>query len=100
MSTQLILIIILTILVVVSVFININLLRKVEGYEDVLEYQSNYIRNVSLIINESNTRLNESNLRMSFESDDEIGWFFNNIKEIQETLDGYNLLEAYGKEEK
>lgn len=90
-------IILLVIVVILSVFINIRLLTKVEQYEDIVEYQSNYIRNLSTIINESNSKLNETDLRGSFEADDEIGWFFNSLKEIQETLNDYNLLDAYGE---
>ena len=34
-----------------------------------------------------------------FQSDDEVGYFFNKLKEIQSELDKYMLPENYGKEE-
>ena len=95
MAIQITLIIVLTILI----YIVRNLLKKVEKYEDIVTYQSNYIRDVSTIIQQSNEKLNESNLKGSFEADDEIGWFFNSLKEIQETLDNYNLTNIYGEKQ-
>ena len=35
-----------------------------------------------------------------FQSDDEVGYFFDKLKEIQKELDTYMLPENYGKEEK
>jgi hypothetical protein len=89
----------LIITVIVLSFILRNLLNKVEKYEDIVLYQSNYIREVSAIIQQSNEKLNESNLKGSFEADDEVGWFFNNLKEIQQTLDNYNLTNMYDKKQ-
>ena len=34
-----------------------------------------------------------------FQSDDEVGYFFNNMKDIQKELDTFKLPKNYGKEE-
>jgi len=68
-----------------------NLMKKVEKYEDIAQYQQNYIDNLSTIIGESEKRLQEVDERGTFKSDDEVGFFFNTIKEIQRVLDQFNL---------
>lgn len=83
--------IILAILVIILGFFTWNLLRKVERLEDIGEYQQNYIDNLSTIIGESSKRLREIDEKGTFQSDDEVGFFFNNIKEIQRVLDEFNL---------
>lgn len=83
--------IILAILVIILGFFTWNLLRKVEKLEDIGEYQQNYIDNLSTIIGESSKRLREIDEKGTFQSDDEVGFFFNNIKEIQRVLDEFNL---------
>mgnify|MGYP000922238958 CR=1 FL=1 len=83
--------IILAILVIIFGFFTWNLIRKVEKLEDIGEYQQNYIDNLSTIIGESSKRLREIDEKGTFQSDDEIGFFFNNVKEIQRVLDEFNL---------
>jgi len=83
--------IILAILLIVLGYITWNLLRKVEKLEDIGEYQQNYIDNISTIIGESEKRLQEVDQRGTFQSDDEVGFFFNMIKEIQKILGEFNL---------
>jgi len=50
---MLVLSIILTILLIVLGYFTRNLLRKVERYEDIAQYQQNYIENISTVIGES-----------------------------------------------
>jgi cell division protein FtsL len=83
--------IILAILIIIFGFFTWNLLRKVEKLEDIGEYQQNYIDNLSTIIGESSKRLREIDEKGTFQSDDEVGFFFNNIKEIQRVLDEFNI---------
>ena len=83
--------IILAILVIILGFFTWNLMKKVEKYEDIAQYQQNYIDNLSTIIGESEKRLQEVDQRGTFQSDDEVGFFFNTIKEIQRVLDQFNL---------
>ena len=68
-----------------------NLMKKVERYEDIAQYQQNYIDNLSTIIEESSKKLQEVDERGTFQSDDEVGFFFNTVKEIQRVLDQFNL---------
>jgi hypothetical protein len=68
-----------------------NLLRKNEKLEDGITQRDNYIQNISTIMSESDRRLKEIDSKQIFESDDEIGWFFKGIKEIQELINEYNI---------
>jgi len=88
---MLVLSIILAILAIILGYFTWNLMKKVEKYEDIAQYQQNYIDNLSTIIGESEKRLQEVDQRGTFQSDDEVGFFFNTIKEIQRVLDQFNL---------
>ena len=96
---MLVLSIIFTILLIVFGYFTWNLMRKVEKYEDIAQYQQNYIENISTIIGESSKRLQEVDGRGTFESDDEVGFFFNTLKEVQRVLDEFNLNVTDGQEE-
>jgi hypothetical protein len=74
---------ILAILLIVLGYFTWNLLRKVERYEDIAQYQQNYIENISTVIGESSKRLREVDEKGTFESDDEVGFFFKGLKEMQ-----------------
>jgi hypothetical protein len=97
---MLVLSIIFAILLIVFGFFIWNLMRKVEKYEDVAQYQQNYIENISTVIGESSKRLREIDEKGTFESDDEVGFFFNTIKEMQRILDEFNLTVTDGQKEK
>ena len=75
-----------------------NLLRKNEKQEDVLAAYLLYMDNLSKIIEHSSERLKKIDSKGTFESDDEIGWFFEQIKVIQERLNNFKLTD--GGEEK
>ena len=83
--------IIFAILSIILGYFTWNLMKKVEKYEDIAQYQQNYIDNISTIIGESEKRLQEVDQKGAFQSDDEVGFFFNTIKEIQRILDQFNL---------
>jgi len=83
--------IIFAILSIILGYFTWNLMKKVERYEDIAQYQQNYIDNISTIIGESEKRLQEVDQKGAFQSDDEVGFFFNTIKEIQRILDQFNL---------
>ena len=68
-----------------------NLLRKNERQEDIISTQNEYIQTISTIMTESNKKIKEIDSKQIFQSDDEIGWFFNGIKEIQELINEYNI---------
>ena len=74
-----------------------NLNRKVIKQEEVIEYQVGYLRNVAYLINESKIYVEQLDEKGAFRSDDEVGVFFNFMKEIQDTINAYRLPEDYGK---
>jgi uncharacterized membrane protein YukC len=80
---------ILIVLVVTLGYITYNLLRKVEKQEDIIKEQDEYIKVIVEAIEYSNVRLKEVDEKGAFQGDDEIGWFFQNLKELQEALDQY-----------
>ena len=96
---MLVLSIILGILLIISVIALRNLLIKVEKYEDVVQDQVGYLQNISKTITESQKHLQNLDERGVFQSDDEVGLFFESMKTIQEELDRYMLPENYGKKE-
>lgn len=86
------------VLIILS-YIIFNLLRKVENYEDVTEQQAQYMVNISNLLVESQKHLNNLDERGVFKSDDEVGYFFENLKLIQKELDNYQLPDTYAKKE-
>lgn len=79
-------IVILGIMVVILGYTTINLLFKNEKAEDIIISQQKFISSISDIINNSEKKLKEIDEKEIFKSDDEIGWFFNEIKKIQNSL--------------
>jgi len=88
---------ILAIAVVVLVYIGYNLNKKVIKQEEILEYQVGYLRRVSYLIQESKIYVEQLDENGAFRSDDEVGVFFNFMKEIQETINEFRLPTDYGK---
>lgn len=84
-------IIFLTILVIVLGFTTWNTMRKLEKYEDTVQNQQIYVERIASLIEDSSKRLREVDATGHFSSDDEVGFFFSNLKAIQDTLDEYNL---------
>ena len=77
---------ILGFLVVILGYTTINLLLKNEKAEDIIVSQREFINEFRESIEESDKKLQELDVRGSFSSDDEIGWFFNEIKKLQNAL--------------
>ena len=67
-------------------FTTFNLLRKVEKIEDVVIRYDRFISEYSKQLDNTDKRLNEIDEKGTFKSDDEIGWFFNEIKVLQKGL--------------
>jgi|TARA_B100000424_G_C22919392_1_gene489200 competence protein ComGF len=72
--------------VVVLGFTTFNLLNKNEKAEDIIVSYQEFINNLSEEINKSDKRLEQIDQRGIFKSDDEIGWFFNEVKKIKKNL--------------
>ena len=91
METQTIILINIGILGLATIFYIIwNLMRKNERLEDALNKRDEYIDTMSVIMSESDRKIKEIDSKQIFESDDEIGWFFKGIKEIQALINEYN----------
>jgi hypothetical protein len=75
---------ILSALLIVSLFIIWNLMKKNEILEDFISKQSE-------AIDYCDKRLKTIDDKGSFIADDEVGWFFEKIKEIQEALNEFRL---------
>ena len=88
---------VLGVLILALGYVVFNLDRKVIKQEEILEYQVGYLRNVSYLIQESKIYVEQLDEKGAFRSDDEVGVFFNFMKEIQETINAYHLPEDYGK---
>ena len=66
------------------------LVRKNNKLEQVVSSQQQYIDAISIIIQDSENTIKELDSRGAFESDDEVGTFFRNIKQIQDVLSQFN----------
>lgn len=81
-----VILVILSLLVVIFGYTTFNLLRKNEDSEDVITSQDKFINDMNQYVIDSEKRLKEIDEKGSFKSDDEIGWFFDEIKKIQNGL--------------
>ena len=86
-----IIIIILSLLVVILGYTTFNLLRKNENAEDILVSQQEFINKIEETITFSGKRLEQIDKQGLFKSDDEIGWFFNEIKVLQKKLSQFKI---------
>ena len=66
-----------------------NLYSKNVKLEQMVLNRYQTLRNLSDIINESDKVLKDVDRLGAFQSDDEIGFFFNTVKAIQETLNDF-----------
>ena len=64
-------------------FTTYNLLRKVEKIEDVVIRYDRFISEYSKQLENTEKRLSEIDEKGMFKSDDEIGWFFKQVKRLQ-----------------
>tara|TARA_B100000085_G_scaffold151620_1_gene137764 strand:- start:732 stop:1022 length:291 start_codon:yes stop_codon:yes gene_type:complete len=92
-STTLLIVLINVCIVILGtgIYIIVNLLKKNEKLEDIAVQQNQYINSISTIIKESDKKLREIDSKGVFQSDDEIGWFFNGVKEIQDLINEYKI---------
>ena len=77
--------------VVVLGFTTFNLLNKNEKAEDIIVSYQEHINKLNEEIIKSEKRLNEIDQRGIFQSDDEIGWFFNEVKKIKRNLTKFKV---------
>jgi hypothetical protein len=66
-----------------------NLFRKTEKLEKLVDDQNIYIDRISELIEVSNKKISESEIANAFKTDDEIGFFFETLQEIQSQLNSF-----------
>ena len=66
-----------------------NLLKKTEKLESQIEVQEKYILEFYDLVKQSELKIKEIDDKQLFQSDDEVGFFFTNLKVIQEALSDY-----------
>ena len=86
-------IIVLSVVLAISLFVNINQLRKQESQSDYIEELENsnteyytFFQRLKTQIGESNSKLKQIDRLGSFESDDETGFAFRELKDIYDDL--------------
>ena len=90
---EIILISSLSVLVVILGFTTFNLMRKNEKQEDILTEYLTYLDRLSKTIEASDKKLKEIDRAGTFKSDDEVGYFFQSIQDIQDILNDFKLKE-------
>ena len=68
-----------------------NLLKKNEKLEDITLSYREYLLKLKDHIEASDRKLKEIDARGTFDSDDEIGWFFKSIKELQDKINQFKI---------
>ena len=66
------------------------LIRRNAALEKAVVEQRQYIDAISIIVANSDVKLRELDIQGAFEADDEVGTFFNNLKEIQTIISDFN----------
>jgi predicted PurR-regulated permease PerM len=80
-------IIILALALIGSLFVIYNLLRKYEQGEEYIENLETWVNEFSKSITNMNRELKKIDNKGSFEADDEVGYFFKQLKKILKQLD-------------
>ena len=82
---------ILGVLVVVLGFTTFNLLRKNEKQVDILAGYVTYLDQLSRIIEISDEKLKKIDERGIFKNDDELGFMYSQIKDLQRILSNFRI---------
>ena len=84
----------LTILIIhvveLAIIGGVLLIRRNNALEKAVVEQRQYIDAISIIVANSDAKLRELDIQGAFEADDEVGTFFNNLKEIQTIISDFN----------
>ena len=66
------------------------LIRRNSALEKAVVQQREYIDAISIIVNNSDQKLKELDTLGAFQADDEVGTFFQNLREIQTIINDFN----------
>lgn len=83
----------------VSAYIIRNLMYKVEAYEDTVTTQTQHLLNVDKAITAGQKHLQNLDEKGVFQSDDEVGYFFEQMKTVQDEISRFKLPEDYAEKE-
>ena len=87
------------ILVAIILFLSYLIRNLLLKNEDITIDQTQYLQRISNIIRDSQKHLQSLDEKGVFQGDDEVGYFFEQMKEVQNELNTYMLPENYGKKE-
>jgi len=76
-------------LLIAACYATINMFWKMERLEKIVDQQNQYIINISELIELSNKKIGESEVAQAFKADDDIGFFFETLQEIQTQLNSF-----------
>jgi len=74
-------------LIAIGIFL---LIRRNNALEKAVTQQQQYLDAISIVIQNSQEKLEELDVMGAFKSDDEVGTFFRNLKEMQDLLNEFN----------
>ena len=78
-------------LVVIFGYTTFNLLKKNEKQEDIVVEYMKYLDGISKAVEFADEKLNQVDSKGIFKTDDEIGFIYSEIKEIQKILSNFRL---------
>ncbi len=78
-----------SILVFVLSMVIMNLLKKVEVYEDDIVRKDEYISKFSEMVSKASDKLGKLDTQGAFESDDEVGYFFKYLRDLMLGISAY-----------
>ena len=93
------LVITLSLAICILGYTSYNLFKKVEKLESIVDSQQQYIGKFSNTVDYTKKRLDDIDAKGTFESDDEIGWFFESVKTLQRELNDFNINENRGNQQ-
>ena len=73
-------------IILVLLVLLFNLFKKYEKLEEIIENQNNFISVVKSELESIYLKLEEIDNKGTFKSDDEIGWFYNQLKSLIDRL--------------
>ena len=82
---------ILGLLVVILGYATFNLLRKNEKAEDIIFQYNDYLTEFNKQIKFTSEHLKKIDAKGTFESDDEIDWFFKQIQNLQKGIEKFQI---------
>jgi hypothetical protein len=79
----------LAVFVGVFLYIIYNLLKKVEKCEDIIATQDVILDNLKKAVIEASTKLKEHDTRGHYNSDDDLGYYFKTLLEVDKVITDY-----------